>query len=155
MTMDPDSAATELEKVAFGAAQPPLDRRARVRRLIRYGAVNIASLGIDYAIFIPLTALLAMPVLASVVAYGVAFAVNYVLSRRFVFHGEGAHKSERRLFTEFMATGMLGVALTAGVTGGAIHLLGATPVAAKTAAVLFCFVVLYLVRSRLVFTRLS
>jgi len=143
MPLPPDTAPTR---------GPGPDLAARIRRLIRYGAVNVVSLAVDYAVFLPLTAVSGLPVLASVVSYGVAFSLNYVLSRHYVFRGDGAHKSERRLFSEFMATGVLGIALTAAVTGGAIHLVGLGPVAAKTAAVLICFVVLYIVRSRLVFT---
>ena len=109
---------------------------------------------VDYAVFIPLVHVSAAPVLASVVSYVVAFAVNYRLSRRHVFGGDGAHKGERRLFAEFMATGVLGVTLTAAVTAAATYGLGLGPVAAKTAAVLISFVTLYIVRSRLIFTTL-
>lgn len=136
-------------------ARPPAaapDLAARVRRLLRYTGVNLASLAVDYAVFIPLVWASGAPVLASVAAYAVAFAVNYRLSRWLVFGAQGAHKGERRLFAEFMASGVLGVALTAAVTGAGVYRLGLSPVAAKTAAVLISFVTLYIVRSRLIFT---
>ncbi len=127
--------------------------RDRIRRLTRYTGVNLASLAIDYAVFLWLTGAFAIPVIASMAGYAVAFVFNYKLSRLFVFAGHGAHKSERRLFTEFMASGAFGLVLTAVVTGGAIHLVGFSPTIAKTAAVLMSFVALYLIRSRLVFTQ--
>ncbi|MCC7252855.1 GtrA family protein [Hyphomicrobium sp.] len=133
-----------------GAAHAPSDDR--IRRLLRYTGVNIVSLVVDYTVFLSLMAVLGLPVTASVIGYAVAFSLNYKLSRWLVFAGRGTHKSEKRLFTEFMATGLLGIALTATVTAAAIHLVGLAPAIAKAAAMLICFVTLYLVRSRLVFT---
>ncbi|WP_333794772.1 GtrA family protein [Hyphomicrobium sp.] len=133
----------------------PHTRAERIRRLIRYTGVNVASLVVDYGVFFAVMAVTALPVLASVAGYAVAFSLNYKLSRLFVFVGDGAHKSDKRLFTEFMATGVLGIVLTAAVTAAGVHLANLAPVLAKTAAMLICFVTLYFVRSRLVFTRLA
>jgi putative flippase GtrA len=130
-------------------------RADRIRRLLRYTGVNLASLALDYAVFLSMMAALDLPVIASTVAYAVAFTLNYRLSRLFVFGSDGAHKGERRLFTEFMATGLLGIVLTATVTAAGVYLLDLAPIVAKTLAVLVSFVVLYLVRSRLVFTPLA
>lgn len=130
-------------------------RAYRIRRLVRYTAVNLASLAVDYAVFFFVIFALAAPVLASVAGYAVAFSLNYKLSRLFVFGSDGSHKTEKRLFSEFMATGLLGILLTAAVTGAGVHLVGLSPTIAKTAAVLICFLVLYVVRSRLVFTRIE
>ena len=93
-----------------------------------------------------------MPVVASTIGHAVAFSLNYVLSRRFVFLTGGAQKGERRLFAEFMATGILGLVLTAAVTAAGIYGLGLSPIVAKTMAMLLTFVTLYIIRSRLVFT---
>lgn len=155
MTAGNDSAADAKSVPGARAPGAALTRADRIRRLLRYTGVNLVSLAVDYAVFFSLLHALAMPVTASVLGYAVAFSLNYKMSRRFVFAGHGAHKSERRLFTEFMATGLLGVVLTATVTAAGIHLLGLAPTIAKTAAVLICFVVLYVIRSRLVFTRLD
>jgi putative flippase GtrA len=129
------------------------DFPARVRRLLRYTGVNLVSLGLDYGIFLPLTDATDLPVLSSVVGYVVALVLNYHLSRRYVFGSDGSQKGEKRLFAQFLATAVLGVVLTATVTGLGVYWLGHTPAIAKTIAVLICFVVLYIVRSRLVFTR--
>jgi len=130
-------------------------RAGRIRRLLRYTGVNLVSLAIDYAVFLSLTHAFSIPVIASTIGYAVAFAVNYKLSRRFVFGTEGAHKGEKRLFAEFMASGVLGIVLTAAVTGAGVYLLDLSPAIAKTAAVLISFVTLYVVRSRLVFTPIA
>lgn len=134
---------------------PESGRARRIRRLLRYTGVNLVSLLIDYGIFLLIISSLGVPVTASAVSFAVAFAVNYRLSRRFVFGTDGAHKGETRLFAEFMATGLLGIVLTAVVTAAGIHGAGASPVVSKTAAMLICFVTLYLIRSRMVFTRLE
>jgi putative flippase GtrA len=62
-----------------------------------------------------------------------------------------SHKSANRLMAEFLATGILGLVLTAGITGLSVHYLHLSPILSKTIAVLICFVALYVVRSRLVF----
>lgn len=128
-------------------------RAYRLRRLARYTGVNVVSVVVDYAIFLSLLHLIGMPVLASTIGHAAAFSLNYVLSRKVVFGTDGEHKGERRLFTEFMATGLLGLALTASVTAAGIYLLGFAPIIAKTLAMLLTFVTLYIIRSRLVFTR--
>jgi putative flippase GtrA len=123
----------------------------RVERFLRYTGVNLASVSVDYASFLTLTHFFGMPVLQSIVAYSLALALNYDLSRRFVFVWDVSGKSEFRLMAEFLGTGLLGLVLTAIVTGVTIHYLGFSPVVAKTTAVLICFLTLYVVRSRLVF----
>lgn len=128
------------------------DRAFRIRRLLRYTGVNLASVSLDYAIFLFLTNTYGIPITASIIAYAIALALNYDLSKRFVFGTHGSHKSEKRLFTEFMATGVLGLVLTAVATAIGIHAFGFSPTIAKTVAVLICFVTLYIIRSRLVFT---
>ncbi|HRN88228.1 MAG TPA: GtrA family protein [Hyphomicrobium sp.] len=129
------------------------DRAYRLRRLLRYTGVNAASVAVDYTIFLSLMKLAGMPVLASTIGHAVAFSLNYVLSRKLVFGTAGEHKGEQRLFAEFMATGLLGLALTASITAAGIYLMDFEPIVAKTVAMLITFVTLYIIRSRLVFTR--
>lgn len=153
MTRPDDGASAP--RVDPALAQPEdgaLTLRQRVRRLLRYTGVNIVSVVVDYAIFLSLMPLLGMPVVASTAGHAVAFSLNYVLSRRFVFLDAGAQKGEQRLFAEFMATGVLGLALTAAVTAAGIYGLALEPIVAKTVAMLITFVTLYIIRSRLVFT---
>lgn len=127
-------------------------RLSRIRRLLRYTGVNLVTVTLDYAIFLTLTHLYDIPITASIIAYSFALALNYDLSKRFVFGSDGSHKSEKRLFMEFLVTGLLGLVLTAVATGVGIHVFAFSPALAKTIAVLICFVALYIIRSRLVFT---
>lgn len=127
----------------------------RLRRLLRYTGVNLVTVTLDYAIFLSLTHVYDVPITASIIAYAVALTLNYDLSKRFVFGADGSHKSEKRLFTEFLVTGLLGLVLTAVGTGVGIHAFGFSPALSKTIAVLICFVVLYMIRSRLIFTRIE
>lgn len=132
-----------------GAGQAlAVDKR---KRILRYTGVNLVSVVLDYAIFLGLTSAFGLPTAASVIGYLAALVLNYDLSKRFVFGDDGSHKSEHRLFLEFFATGILGLVLTAAITWFEINIMGRSPVYAKTIAVLICFVVLYFVRSRLVF----
>ena len=133
----------------------PTAFRRRVIRLLRYTGVNIVSVTVDYSIFLGLTQLYDMPVVASIIAYAIALALNFDLSKRFVFGTDGNQKTQKRLFTEFLATGLLGLVLTAVVTAIGVHSFGFSPLLSKTIAVLVCFVVLYIIRSRLVFTRIE
>lgn len=130
----------------------PRDRVARIKRILRYTGVNLVTVTLDYAVFLTLTHLWGAPTIASVIAYALALVWNYDLSKRFVFGTDGQHKSEHRLFIEFALTGLLGLVLTAAATGLGVHQFGWAPAKAKTIAVLICFVALYIVRSRLVFT---
>lgn len=121
------------------------------RRFLRYTGVNLVTVTLDYAVFLWLTHHIDMPTTASIIAYSVALVLNYWMTKRFVFVDPSHGKSEHRLFVEFAITGLLGLVLTAIVTGGCVHYIGMKPVWAKTTAVLICFVVLYVIRSRLVF----
>ena len=123
----------------------------KIDRLVRYTGVNLASTVVDYTFFLTLTHIFGMPILQGAIAYLVAILVNFTLTKNFVFLGDMSHKSEHRLFMEFVGTGMLGLVITAAVIWFAIHVMALTPFVAKTISILICFVVLYFVRSRLVF----
>ena len=125
---------------------------SRVRRFLRYTGVNLITVTLDYAVFLGITHAYDTPTRASIVAYMVALLLNYWLTKKFVFGTDGSHKSEHRLFIEFVITGLLGLVITAAVTGLGVHYVQWSPAKAKTIAVLICFVVLYAIRSRLVFT---
>jgi putative flippase GtrA len=123
----------------------------RVRRLLRYTGVNLVTVTLDYAIFLSLTHFFGTPTIASIIGYAGALTINYELSRRFVFLAHLSDKSANRLMAEFLATGLLGLVLTAAITGLSVHFLHLSPIISKTIAVLICFVSLYVIRSRLVF----
>jgi len=123
----------------------------KIDRLVRYTGVNLASTVVDYTIFLTLTHIFGMPILESIIAYSVAVLVNYTLTKNFVFLGDMSHKSEHRLFMEFVGTGFIGLILTAAVVWITVHVMKLPAVEGKTVAVLLCFVVLYFVRRYIVF----
>jgi putative flippase GtrA len=124
----------------------------KVNRFLRYTGVNLAATIVDYIVFLTLTDLFGVPIVQSIISYSIASTVNYWLSKRHVFVHDMSHKSEHRLFMEFLGTGVLGLALTAAVIWVTIHVMQLTPFEGKTISVVICFIVLYFVRSRLVFS---
>jgi putative flippase GtrA len=142
----------QMDTQAISRSGDASGRLSRLRRLLRYTGVNLVTVTLDYGIFLSLTHVYNIPITASIVAYSFALVLNYDLSRRFVFGSDGSHKSEQRLAFEFLITGLLGLVLTAVATAVGIHAFGFAPVWAKTIAVLICFVTLYVIRSKLVFT---
>lgn len=150
--MEQTSAAETAEVTGQPAPNQTPGSLSRLRRFLRYTGVNLVTVTLDYAIFLGITHVYDTPTRASIVAYIAALVLNYELSKRFVFGADGSHKSEQRLFFEFAVTGLLGLVLTATVTGIGVHFANWSPTKAKTIAVLICFIVLYAIRSRLVFT---
>lgn len=125
----------------------------KVRHALLYTGVNLASTVVDYAIFLSFTHAFGLPILQSVIAYCVGMVVNYALTRNFVFVHDMSHKSQHRVFMEFAGTSLLGLLLTAGVIWLTVHEWNLPPVDGKTISVLICFVSLYYVRSRFVFSK--
>lgn len=118
---------------------------------LRYTGVNLLACVLDVSVFIGLNGLIEAPTLASCIGYACGIVLNYHLTKHFVFHGHVTNKSGRRMFLEFMATGFVGLALTAIMTGLGVHYLGLTPELSKLISLLTCFVVLYFMRAWLVF----
>jgi putative flippase GtrA len=124
----------------------------RLRELAAYLLVSIIAMVLDIAIF---TALLWTGLVSSTVAgsvsYLIALVIHYLIAVRFVFRPEQTGKSRKRLAGEYIATGFVGVSITA-IT---IHLLtaylGAWPHAAKAVGIGASFVTVYALRSFLVF----
>jgi putative flippase GtrA len=124
---------------------------SKVEHLLRYVGANLVSTVVDYTVLLTLTQIFGMPVLQSAFAYTAAIIVNYGLMKKFVFVRDMSHKSEHRLFMEFVGTGFIGLILTAAVVWLSVHVMKLPAVEGKTIAVLLCFVVLYFVRRHVVF----
>ena len=124
---------------------------SKVEHLLRYVGANLVSTVVDYTVLLTLTQMFGMPVLQSAFAYSAAIVVNYGLMKKFVFVRDMSHKSEHRLFMEFVGTGFIGLILTAVVVWLTVHVMKLPAVEGKTVAVLLCFVVLYFVRRHIVF----
>ena len=126
--------------------------QSKAGHLLRYTGTNVISTIVDYTLLLSLTHLFGMPVLQSTFAYSAGVIVNYWLTKRYVFIVDTSHKSQHRLFMEFVATGFIGLLITAAVVWLSVHVLKLPAIEGKTVALLLCFVVLYFVRRHIVFT---
>ncbi|HVZ03293.1 GtrA family protein [Hyphomicrobium sp.] len=124
---------------------------SKIEHLLRYTGTNAISTVVDYTLLLTLTHFFGMPALQSAFAYAVAVVVNYGLTKKYVFVQDMSHKSEHRLFMEFIGTGFIGLVLTAAVVWLTVHVMKMPAVEGKTIAVLLCFVMLYFVRRHIVF----
>jgi putative flippase GtrA len=136
----------------FIAALPRALRSAGVMpQLSRYALVSVLALALDFAVFLLVNRTIGLATLAGVVGYGCGIILHYYLSRRFVFAAAGSQKSAHRLFSEFVASGLVGLAVTAGVIALATGPLGLSPIMAKVLAVAASFVGVYVIRRTIVF----
>lgn len=125
----------------------------KVRHALLYTGVNLSATIADYTIFLTFTHFFGVPILQSAIAYSFATVMNYLLTRNFVFRHDMSHKSEHRLFVEYVAVAILGLVITAVVIWVTVHEMKLPPIEGKTISVLICFVSLYYVRSRIVFSK--
>ena len=122
-----------------------------VPQLSRYAIVSVLALAVDFSVFIGFNAAFGLPVLAGVVGYSCGIVLHYFLSRNFVFNAMRSPKSAHRLFTEFVASGLIGLALTALVIAVATGPLGLSPIAGKILAAGASFIGVFLIRRTIVF----
>ena len=124
--------------------------RALLPQLSRYTAVSALALGLDFGVFLALNDSIGHPTLSGVVGYACGIVLHYQLSRRFVFATAASTKSAHRRFWEFVASGLLGVAVTAAVIAAATGM-GASPILAKAMAAGASFIAVYAIRRAIVF----
>ncbi|HEY7669055.1 MAG TPA: GtrA family protein [Hyphomicrobium sp.] len=128
-----------------------LPRLAVMPQLSRYAIVSVLSLALDFAVFLALNGALGLPTLAGVSGYGCGILLHYHLSRRFVFDTSRSLKSGHRMLSEFVASGLIGLAVTAGVIALATTGFGWSPIIAKVAAAGASFLGVFLIRRTIVF----
>jgi len=126
-------------------------RLAVVPQLSRYAVVSALALALDFAVFLSLNRLLGLPTLAGAVGYSCGVVLHYFLSRNFVFCAVRSKKSTHRQFSEFVASGLIGLVVTAGVIALATGYLGLSAIVAKVLAVGASFVGVFLIRRTIVF----
>ncbi len=126
-------------------------RLAVVPQLSRYTIVSAMALALDFCVFLGFNAAFGLPTLAGVIGYGCGIILHYHLSRHFVFFAARSNKSAHRLFTEFVASGLIGVAVTGGVIALATTMLGWAPITAKILAAGASFIGVFLIRRTIVF----
>lgn len=118
----------------------------------RYLAASVVALGFDMASFLALLALGLAAAPAAALSYSLGILVHWFISSRAVFVDGVAERGPARTRQKalFVASALVGLALTAGIVGlGAA--LGLDPRLAKLAAVGVSFVATWLLRARIVF----
>jgi putative flippase GtrA len=118
---------------------------------IRYLVVSAVALGCDLAVYASLIKGGAMATAAGTVGYVAGMLVHYALSAYWVFPDvEGARRTAPTL-AKFVATGLLGLATTAAIIDVLTrhHIAGAF--AAKGAAVVSSYLVVFILRRSYVF----
>ncbi|WP_068088672.1 GtrA family protein [Novosphingobium rosa] len=122
------------------------------RTLPRYLGASLIALGVDLGCYLLLLHFGLMPTLASALAYALGIAAHWLLSSRAVFTAQLSDNRRGRLRQQalFIASALLGLAVTSGVVG-ALTMLGIDPRLAKLAAIGASFILTWLVRDRLVF----
>lgn len=124
-------------------------------QLSRYTAVSALALAVDFLVFLTLVGAVLQPSLAGAAGYGVGLAMHYALSVRYVFDAGTTGKSEARLFGEFIASGLIGMAITVLVIAVATDGIGLPPLLGKAAAVAASFLIVFLLRRSVVFAACS
>jgi len=122
-----------------------------VPQLSRYAIVSVLALSLDFAVFLGVNGALGYPTLAGVAGYACGIVVHYFLSRHYVFNARFSWKSSHRLFSEFVASGLVGLAVTAGVIAFATAMLGLAPITAKILAACASFLGVFVIRRTIVF----
>ena len=128
--------------------------RRAVDRLVpgRYLGASVVALGFDMASFLALLAAGLPAAPAAALSYSLGILVHWFISSRAVFVAGVAERGPARTRQKalFVASALVGLALTAGIVGlGAA--VGLDPRIAKIAAVGVSFVATWLLRARLVF----
>ena len=118
----------------------------------RYLAVSALCLVVDYASYVALIRLLAVPPPAAAAAgYFIGLVANYVLAIRYVFASGPLSGHRLGEFVAFACTGLVGMAVSAG-TVYACALAGITSIhLGKIAAVGVSFFVVYAMRKYVLF----
>lgn len=118
----------------------------------RYLAASVVALGFDMGSFLVLLALGLLAAPAAALSYSLGIVVHWFISSRAVFTSGVAERGPARTRQKalFVASALVGLALTAGIVGlGSAA--GIDPRLAKIAAVGVSFVTTWLLRARVVF----
>lgn len=128
-------------------------RQAAVRFVPgRYLAASVVALGFDMGSFLMLLAVGMAAASASALSYSLGIVVHWFISSRAVFVDGVAERGPARTRQKalFVASALIGLALTAGIVGLG-SAIGIDPRIAKIAAVGVSFLATWLLRARVVF----
>lgn len=124
-----------------------------VPQVSRYTVVSILALGLDTSVTLGLATLVGQATLSAIVGYSIGMILHYFLSVRFVFDAHASRKSRRRQFAEFALSGLVGLAMTAGVIELATAVFGLPLIVAKIPAVIMSFIAVFVLRATIVFAK--
>jgi len=118
----------------------------------RYIGASVASLGVDFAIFMIALTLGVPPAIAAAAGYIAGIACHWVISSRFVFAAQLAADGTGRRNQQglFILSALVGLGITTGIVGLGSHF-GLDPRIAKGAAIIVSFQATYLLRKKVVF----
>jgi putative flippase GtrA len=119
----------------------------------RYSVASVLALVFDFWAYLELVSAGVAATLAGISGYALGLTLHFVLSTRFVFRNSREEKPNARLFAEFVMTGLLGLALTAGIIAVATMAMGVSPLPAKLLAVGVSFFAVFAVRRSMVFAK--
>ena len=121
-------------------------------RFVRYLAVSVGALAVDFGSFLALLALgvLAMP--AAAMGYSLGILAHWFMSSRAVFQDRVAQRGGARSRQKalFVISALVGLGLTTLIVGAA-DWSGLDPRGAKLVAIAVSFVVTWLIRAKVVF----
>lgn len=135
-----------------GLAAQIMTRVPVLEQLVRYAFVSAVALGLDFAVFLILNhAAVISAAAAGAVGYTMGLLLHYVLSVRLVFDPNCSLKTRRRLFTEFVISGLFGIGTTWAVIHLATNVFAMGSVSAKGVAVLVSFLAVFAIRRSIIF----
>jgi putative flippase GtrA len=119
----------------------------------RYIAASTAALAVDFGLFMAILALGAPSAAAAALGYVAGIICHWLVSSRAVFTGRVAEAgaSRHRQQALFVASGLVGLAVTAAIVGTGTHY-GLDARVAKLVAIVVSFQATYLLRQKVVFT---
>lgn len=121
-------------------------------QLSRYTLVSAVALGLDFLVFLMLTHGAGLKAsTAGAIGYSAGLLLHFALSSRFVFDARATDKSRVRLFAEFAASGLVGIAITSIVIALTVDVAGLVPVVGKACAVVVSFASVFVLRRTIVF----
>ena len=121
-------------------------------RFVRYLAVSVGALAVDFGSFLALLALGVLATPAAAVGYSLGILAHWFMSSRAVFQDRvatrgGARSRQKALF---VVSALVGLGLTTLIVGAG-QWTGVDPRAAKLAAIAISFAVTWMIRAKVVF----
>jgi putative flippase GtrA len=120
-------------------------------QLCRYTIVSALALFTDIALYLQMIHFGIRPVLAGAVGYAIGVMLHFVLSCWKVFDATRTGKSSMRLFSEFLLSGIVGLALTTSLIWIITEIMKQDAVTAKMVAVGVSFFAVFMLRRSVVF----